>query len=77
MGAPEWDTSAVYWEVSDGSQAFADDDGQTLTVIYEAEGRNEKEAALFARAIFECEWKRTALPLPVMLAVFPEAAIAT
>ena len=51
--------------------------GQTLTVIYEAEGRNASEAARFARAIFEWEWRRTTLPLPVMLAVFPEEAAAT
>jgi hypothetical protein len=72
--SPEWDTSAVYWETSEGSAGpfIGIDVGQTLTVIYEAEGRNAREAALFARAIFEWEWKRAALPLPTMLAVFPE-----
>jgi hypothetical protein len=64
---PEWDTTAVHWDRSSGT-----DVAQTLTVIYEAEGRNPREAAQFARAIFECERKRAALPLPAMLAVFPE-----
>jgi hypothetical protein len=74
----QWDTSAVYWETSEGSArpVFGIDVGQTLTVIYEAEGRDASEAALFARAIFEWEWKRTTLPLPVMLVVFPEEATA-
>jgi hypothetical protein len=76
---PQWDTSAVYWETSQASArpVFGVDVGQTLTVIYEAEGRNASEAARFARAIFEWEWRRTTLPLPVMLAVFPEEAAAT
>jgi hypothetical protein len=76
--SPEWDTSAIYWDTSEGSEqpVRGIDVGQTLTVIYEAEGRNASEAALFARAIFEWEWKRTTLPLPTMLAVFPEETTA-
>lgn len=62
----QWDTSAVEWDTT--TEAF----GQTLTLIYDAEGRNANEAAQFARAIFECERKNAALPLPDMLAVFPE-----
>jgi hypothetical protein len=71
---PDWDTSAVYWETSEAAigPVFGTDLGQTLTVIYDAEGRDSREAALFARAIFEWEWKRTALPPPATLAVFPE-----
>ena len=71
---PAWDTSAVRWDKCEGAagRAFGAPAGQTLTVIYDAEGRNENEAARFARAIFECELKRAALPLPDTLAVFPE-----
>lgn len=67
---PEWDTSAVHWTTTE--ERSGTDAGQTLTVIYEAEGRNVIEATQFARAIFECEQNRAALPLPVMLAVIPE-----
>lgn len=67
----EWDTSAVHWTTSDACAVDAKF-AQTLTLVYDAEGRNAAEAALFARAIFECERKRAALPVPVMLAVFPE-----
>ena len=62
----EWDTSAVDWRTAE--EPF----GRTLTVIYDAEGRNAHEAAQFARAIFECERKRAALPFPDMLAAFPD-----
>jgi hypothetical protein len=72
---PVWDTSAVYWNTSEGP-VIGTGVAQTLTVLYEAEGRNATEAAQFARAIFECERKRAALPLPIMLAVFPEVATA-
>jgi hypothetical protein len=71
---PEWDTSALRWDTSEGAagRAFGAPAGQTLTVIYDAEGRNATEAARFAHAIFECERKHAALPAPDMLAVFPE-----
>lgn len=71
---PEWDTSAVHWTASEEAAGndFGTDVGQTLTVIYDAEGRNANEAARFAHAIFECERKRAAFPVPDMLAVFPE-----
>jgi hypothetical protein len=55
---------------------FGTDVAQTVTAIYEAEGRNAEEAARFAQAIFEWEWRRTSWPLPVMLAVFPDEAVA-
>lgn len=61
-----WDTSAVEWDTT--TEPY----GQTLTAIYDAEGRDATQATLFARAIFECERKRANLPLPDMLAVFPE-----
>jgi hypothetical protein len=78
-GTLEWDTSAVYWERSERFRGpvFGTNLGQTLTVVYEAEGRDASEAARFARAIFEWEWKRTALPAPVVLAVVPDEATVT
>jgi hypothetical protein len=73
---PDWDTSAVDWNTTVGPPGplLGTDLGRTLTVIYEAEGRTATEAARFARAIFECEWKRAEFPPPIMLAVFPEEA---
>lgn len=74
--AAGWETSAVHWTASDSGadldRGVGIDFAQTLTLVYDAEGRNATEAAQFARAIFERERQRAALPAPVMLAVFPE-----
>ena len=72
----QWDTSAVHWNALEAADVGTDPGvdavapWQTLTVIYDAEGRNAAEAGRFARAIFERERKRAALPLPEALAVF-------
>lgn len=71
--APEWDTSAIDWHTSEKAAGpDGGDIGQTLTIIYEVEGRNASEAAQFARAVFDWERRRAALPLPVSLAAFPD-----
>jgi hypothetical protein len=69
-----WETSAVQWNTHVGPDMgpYAGEPWQTLTVVYDVEGRNAEEASRFAHAIFECERQRAALPAPATLAVFPE-----
>jgi hypothetical protein len=61
-GVPHIETTAEDWEITE--DAHVAPTRQTLTVTYEAEGRDEDEARRFALAIFAQESRRAALPEP-------------
>jgi hypothetical protein len=59
-GIPHIETTGEDWRINE--DALIPPGRQTLTVTYEAEGRDEGEARRFAIAIFELEARRAALP---------------